>query len=157
MLASRCKGATGGRGVAVGLGLMRANRNVPSLPPTILAPHLALDVNTAPPQVLTALPHVGRALASRLVEARNERPFASLEDIGDRVRGVGPVTLARLAPYLRFESSSAFPTKPIAGNHGVPIALNPKASRRKTARTKRPVAAAIAPQLTAMGTSSQSH
>ena len=138
--------------LAVGLGLMRASRDVPSSPPTGLAPQLALDVNTAPPRVLAALPHVGPALTSRLVEARNQRPFTSLEDIGDRVRGVGPVTLARLAPYLHFEPK---PSSPAEHADGVPLAVKSKASRRKTTRTKRPATATIPPRLTAMATSAQ--
>jgi Helix-hairpin-helix motif len=100
--------------LAVGFGLRQASRDVPSAPPTGAVLDLVLDVNTAPELVLAALPHVGPALVRRLVAARNERPFTSLEDLKDRVRGVGPVTLARLTPYLRFESASGFPPEPLA-------------------------------------------
>jgi hypothetical protein len=123
--------------LAIGLGLKKASWDVPSSPPTGLVPNLSLDVNTAPPLVLAALPHIGPALVSRLVEARNERPFASLADIGDRVRGVGPVTLARIAPYLRFEPSAGIETEKLTSHSGNRSILNPSVSRRTMARSKR--------------------
>jgi hypothetical protein len=66
-----------------------------------IAPVLVIDPNTAPPSVLGALPHVGPALVRKLVEQREIRPFDSTDDLRRRVRGFGPVTLARLAPHLR--------------------------------------------------------
>jgi len=67
-----------------------------------VAPNLVVDINTVPPQVLSALPMVGPRLARAVVAARLERPFDDLADLNRRVKGVGPETLARLAPYLRF-------------------------------------------------------
>src|SRR5262249_53442055 len=88
--------------IVAGLGLEIAGRDVPSRwEPMAEPPELVLDPNTAPLRALAGLPHVGPALAQRLVEARTERPFSSLDDLQGRVRGVGPVTLARLEPYLR--------------------------------------------------------
>jgi competence protein ComEA len=63
-------------------------------------PVLVVDPNTVPPGVLGALPHVGPALVKRLVEQREIRPFDSTADLRRRVRGLGPATLARLAPHL---------------------------------------------------------
>jgi hypothetical protein len=63
---------------------------------------LRLDPNTVPPEVLTALPHVGPSLVSRWVTAREERPFRSLEDARSRVRGLGVATLGQIAPYFAF-------------------------------------------------------
>lgn len=54
-----------------------------------------VDVNHADPTALQSLPGVGPALARRIVEARDEKPFSSLEDL-QRVRGIGPATLKRL-------------------------------------------------------------
>ena len=71
-----------------------------------VAPELSVDPNTAPARVLTALPHVGPTLVREWVAARNDRPFSSLEDARHRVRGLGPATLAQIAPYLRFEPST---------------------------------------------------
>jgi hypothetical protein len=93
--------------MAVAWGLSSASRDVRrSSEPIAGPPELVLDPNTAPPQALAALPHIGPALASRLVEARTDRPFSSLDDLRDRVRGVGPVTLARIAPYLKVDGVS---------------------------------------------------
>jgi competence protein ComEA len=69
-------------------------------------PELVLDPNTAPKQVLMALPHAGPTLVARLVEAREARPFASAEDARHRVIGLGPTTVAKLAPHLRFHTAS---------------------------------------------------
>ena len=54
-----------------------------------------VDVNRADVIALQGLPGVGPALARRIVEARNERLFSSVEDL-IRVRGIGPATLVRL-------------------------------------------------------------
>jgi Type II secretion system (T2SS), protein K len=63
---------------------------------------LRLDPNTVPPEVLTALPHVGASLVDRWVKAREERAFRSLDDARARVRGLGAVTLGQIAPYFDF-------------------------------------------------------
>jgi hypothetical protein len=122
--------------IIAALGLAVASREVASAPgPIGGVPELVLDPNTTPPRVLAALPHVGPVLANRLVEARTERPFSSLEDIQARVRGIGPVTLARIAPYLRrIESVSGPVPENLASTGGGTVAGKPKASRRKTIR-----------------------
>jgi hypothetical protein len=66
-------------------------------------PPLRVNVNTAPVGVLEALPRIGPALASRIVEAREELLFVSADDLDRRVRGIGPATIAGLRPYLRFD------------------------------------------------------
>jgi competence protein ComEA len=68
------------------------------------APELVVDLNTAPAEVFSALPGIGPKLAAQIVAARREAPFASLDDLDRRIRGIGPATLARLAPHLRIES-----------------------------------------------------
>ncbi len=67
----------------------------------IAAPPLVVDVNTAPAEVLVALPKLGPTLAGRIVEARREVPFRSFDDIDARVRNIGPATIAALRPHLR--------------------------------------------------------
>jgi uncharacterized protein YoxC len=62
---------------------------------------LLVDINTADVKTLTQLPGVGDALASRIQE---QRPFVKAEDLL-RVPGLGKVTLARLAPFLRFDTA----------------------------------------------------
>src|SRR5271166_4011956 len=71
-----------------------------------VVPVLVVDPNTAPSSVLEALPHVGPSLVKQLIEQREIRPFGSTEDLRRRVRGLGPVTMARLAPHLRIKASS---------------------------------------------------
>ena len=64
-------------------------------------PSLVVDPNTAPVEILVALPRLGPVLAGRIVEARESRPFRSIEDLDARVKGIGPATVAALKPYLR--------------------------------------------------------
>lgn len=65
-----------------------------------------LDPNTADLDALVRLPGIGPALARRILAARDAGPpFARLEDLR-RVRGVGPRTLARLAPLLVFPTAA---------------------------------------------------
>ncbi|MEO6811742.1 MAG: helix-hairpin-helix domain-containing protein [Isosphaeraceae bacterium] len=62
---------------------------------------LVVDPNTAPPEVLAALPRLGPTLVGRIEEARSIAPFASLDDLDDRVQGIGPATIPILRPHLR--------------------------------------------------------
>jgi competence protein ComEA len=71
-----------------------------------VVPVLVIDPNTTPASVLEALPHMGPSLVKRLIEQREIRPFGSIEDLRRRVRGLGPATLARLAPHLRIAARS---------------------------------------------------
>lgn len=57
-----------------------------------------VNLNSASREQLEALPRVGPALAARIVAAR---PYRSLADL-DRVKGIGPSTLAALAPLVTF-------------------------------------------------------
>jgi competence protein ComEA len=96
----------------IGIGLMTLCRDSGSSSKNafMVAPKLVLDPNSAPPQVLEALPTLGPALVRRWVAARSERPISSLADARRRVRGLGPASLAQIAPYLKFESESAPPS-----------------------------------------------
>jgi len=59
-------------------------------------PAFPLDVNTASPQELEAIPGIGPTMARRIVE---NRPYAKVEDLL-RVPGIGPATLERIRPYV---------------------------------------------------------
>jgi len=97
-----------------------------SLPPTYLAsrdraasadsPPAAthtVDVNHAPWWELATVRRIGEVTARKIV-ARRETirrqpghvgpPFRSVADL-DAVRGIGPKTIARIAPFLRFSDS----------------------------------------------------
>ena len=85
---------------AIGL-LIATWPEAPAQPPIVLR----IDPNAAPRAVLLTLPRFGGSLADALIRARQERPFRSLQDLDDRVRGVGPATVARLRPLLRFDDT----------------------------------------------------
>jgi competence ComEA-like helix-hairpin-helix protein len=57
-----------------------------------------VDVNRADVEELQALPGIGPALAERIVRARQEQMFTSVDDL-IRVRGIGASTVERLRPH----------------------------------------------------------
>jgi endonuclease YncB( thermonuclease family) len=59
---------------------------------------LELDPNTAARDELMRLPGIGEEMANRVIE---HRPYAAAADLLG-VPGIGPVTLERLRPFLRF-------------------------------------------------------
>ena len=85
--------------VATALGLALTWISIGQAPGPLPLPTLEVDANSAPPAVLGALPGIGPVLAGRIVEAR---PFRSLNDLDRRVKGIGPVKVAALKPFLRF-------------------------------------------------------
>ena len=64
--------------------------------PIVADPAPAVDLNRAAVDELERLPGVGRAIATRIVDAR---PFASVDDLG-RVRGLRGARLARVRPLV---------------------------------------------------------
>ena len=68
---------------------------------------LPLDVNSASSRALERLEGIGPKLAGRIIEERNRGgPFADAEDLAARVRGIGALTIERLAPKLTFRNSA---------------------------------------------------
>ena len=133
--------------IAAALGLAFASQSVPDSGAEIAkAPDLLIDLNTVPPRVLDTLPHVGQTLVRQMVAAREIRPIASLEDAGSRVRGLGPSTLAQIAPYLRFEPSRRHVENSESVLEDRPAA-KPRAARQKTTRSRKPKSAILQPQL----------
>ncbi len=76
-----------------------------------------MDPNAAPWWELALLPKVGETLAKRIVDCRREHGadgqvvFRCADDLR-QVRGIGPKTIQRIRPYLRFSSGSSTPTVP---------------------------------------------
>jgi DNA uptake protein ComE-like DNA-binding protein len=57
-----------------------------------------IDVNTAGPLELERLYRVNPRIAKRIIAEREENgPYLSLEDLAERVREIGPQTIARWA------------------------------------------------------------
>ncbi len=59
-----------------------------------------LDPNSAPADSLELLPGIGRTLADRIVEYRQQKPFLREIDITE-VKGIGPKLYERIKPYLK--------------------------------------------------------
>jgi competence protein ComEA len=116
-----------------------------------IVPVLVIDPNTTPASVLEALPHVGPSLVRKLIEQREIHPFRSTEDLRRRVRGVGPATLARLAPHLRIAARSETPADThdleILSDSGQPrLARRPRSpARSRQLRNERGIAAVAGP------------
>lgn len=58
-----------------------------------------LDINRATAEELDRLPRIGPVLAERIIAARKEQPFVSVDDL-QRVPGIGPKTINTLRPYI---------------------------------------------------------
>ncbi|MBV8491644.1 MAG: ComEA family DNA-binding protein [Candidatus Eremiobacteraeota bacterium] len=83
------------RGVATPRARRGGKRRTASPPP------LSVDVNTASPQELAAVPGIGRALAARIVAMRESAgAFSSLDELLD-VAGMTQARLERASPFLQ--------------------------------------------------------
>ncbi len=59
-----------------------------------------IDINKADPAEFAQVPGIGKVLAQRIVQVRQERGgFVDHQDL-TRVRGIGTKTLERMRPYL---------------------------------------------------------
>ncbi|MGD2109185.1 MAG: helix-hairpin-helix domain-containing protein [Phycisphaerae bacterium] len=95
--------------LAVGVAVISATRTRTS--PVLPAVH-TINPNTAPWHELATLPRIGEGLGRAIVRYRQsdtaaDRPagnvrFSSASDL-TKVRGIGPVTVQRIAPYLSFD------------------------------------------------------
>jgi competence protein ComEA len=58
-----------------------------------------VDINRATPGQLRTLPGIGPTLSARILAARQNRSFRSIEELR-KVKGIGAKTLERLRPYV---------------------------------------------------------
>ncbi|MEN9937973.1 MAG: hypothetical protein RLZZ387_4552, partial [Chloroflexota bacterium] len=59
-----------------------------------------LDINTADPEALDALPGIGAAIAERIVAYREENgPFRAVEEL-QQVKGIGAALFEKIAPLV---------------------------------------------------------
>lgn len=99
--------------IAAVVGLARVGASKPvTIPAQLRAPVVdagapRVDPQTASARALEALPGIGPAIARRIVEARARGAVFSRPEDLRRVRGIGPRTVARLAPYLDFTGRRA--------------------------------------------------
>jgi len=73
-------------------------------PPPVVSKKVAvltqfIDINRATGADLQRLPGIGPKLSQRIIETRNKKPFASVDELR-RVPGIGPKTLQRLQPHV---------------------------------------------------------
>lgn len=61
-----------------------------------------LNPNTATAEELVTLPEVGPQLAKAIIAKRQGKPFTKAEDMLD-VKGIGPKTLEKMKPRLKFD------------------------------------------------------
>jgi competence protein ComEA len=62
-----------------------------------------ININTANQAELELLPHVGPAIAKRIMDYRAlHGPFKTIADL-DKVKGIGPKTMAKIAPLVTVE------------------------------------------------------
>ncbi len=62
-----------------------------------------INVNTADVPTLSLLSGISSTIASYIIEDRQTNgPFQSAQDL-DRVSRIGPVTIRKIEPYVRFE------------------------------------------------------
>jgi competence protein ComEA len=62
----------------------------------------AIDINRASGAELQLLPGIGPKLSQRILDARDKKPFRSVDDLR-RVPGIGPKTMERLRPHVVVE------------------------------------------------------
>jgi competence protein ComEA len=62
---------------------------------------MKMDLNTVTAEDLDLVPGIGPSMARKIIEEREKNgPFSSFDDVDERVKGVGPSTIMKLAPYV---------------------------------------------------------
>src|SRR5687768_11411464 len=79
--------------------------------PPAAAAEGTVNLNTATAAQLQLLPGIGESRARAIIEVRQRRPFARVDDVVG-VRGIGRATLRRLRPYLAVRGETTL-TRPV--------------------------------------------
>jgi DNA uptake protein ComE-like DNA-binding protein len=66
--------------------------------------NLVVNPSFADAEVIEALPQLGPARVNAIVQSRQGKPFESIDELHQRVRGIGPATLRAIDPHLRFDN-----------------------------------------------------
>lgn len=100
----------------------------------------AVDANTASADELQAIRGIGPAMAARIVEARRHEPFRDLEDLRDRVRGIGEKNLLRMRDAGLEVGAGAHMAEALGQGrvHEGPVGAPSPAARREHAAPPRP-------------------
>lgn len=94
-------------GIAIWFGIQWSWQALQPLPQPLASPAYRVNLNQAVESDLLNLPEVGPSLAKNLIRHREQvGPFRSLADV-EKVPGIGPRTLALLAPYLTYELATS--------------------------------------------------
>ncbi len=99
-----------------------------------------VNINTATADQLGLLPGIGETKARAIVEHRQRRPFARVDDLV-AVRGIGRATLRRLRPYLAVRGETTL-SRPVANPRPPATPQRPAAAARGPATSSRPPVAA---------------
>jgi len=65
-----------------------------------------IDINTANQAQLETLPGIGPVIAGRIIEYRQKKPFASIEEIKE-VKGIGEATFLKIQDMLTVSAPQA--------------------------------------------------
>ncbi|MDT3679730.1 MAG: helix-hairpin-helix domain-containing protein [Burkholderiaceae bacterium] len=85
----------------------------------------ALDANTASADELQTIRGIGPATAARIVEARRQEPFRDLDDVRERVRGIGEKNLRKMQ-----EAGLAVGNDHVVAGTGRARVIEPDAAKR---------------------------
>jgi competence protein ComEA len=70
-------------------------------------PSSPVDLNSASTEQLTEIPGIGKVMAQRIVEWRDQHgPFQRVEDLM-KVKGIGEKSFQKLRPFVKVSSSKA--------------------------------------------------
>jgi DNA uptake protein ComE-like DNA-binding protein len=85
----------------------REKQDLAALSPESGLPTSPIDLNRATFNELTQLPGIGEVIADRILDAREVKLFQSIDDLRNRVKGIGEKTLEEIRPFLSVGNGEA--------------------------------------------------